>query len=246
MLPSSPFSFIVRQECRGLAMEDLTDRKWRQRFRSALVVSRKQKQELGEKKERNNTFRDLNYEVTVALPVNDIITEPFWLHYPVPPARPHPSHPLARARLAGLTASAPLVQFYPTDERCWRNARTDGTALAALRKSRPDTYAKVVRKAAGSVYLTALEGADAIGGNKGQQLYVKEKFVKSFKAGGGYATCKYNDLNVQPAQHVAKTKYTLNTACSVSRRCIVKTEMYSSLTIPSPPPSPFPARQTKV
>lgn len=50
--------------------------------------------------------------------------------------------------------------------------------------------------------MTALEGADAIGGNKGQQLYVKEKFVKSFKAGGGYATCKYNDLNVQPAQHV--------------------------------------------
>ena len=50
-------------------MEDLTDRKWRQRFRSALVVSRKQKQELGESKERNNTIRDLNYEVTVALPV---------------------------------------------------------------------------------------------------------------------------------------------------------------------------------
>ena len=115
----------LRDECRGLAMEDLSDRKWRMLYKTG--------------KEGPNTFRQgLTYKVTLLL--------------------------------------------------------TDGTELAKLEKLHPEAYTSIIKDQEGKTYLEALENADAIGGNKGQQLRTKMKFAKKRK-------CSYDALGLQPAQH---------------------------------------------
>jgi len=70
----------------------------------------------------------------------------------------------------------------------------DTTNLNHLQQVRSDLFDKIMVKYEGSTYLTAFDGGDAIGGNKGQQLRTKMRFAKNFQ-------CKYNDLGIQPAQY---------------------------------------------
>ena len=114
----------LRAECRGLAMEDLTDRKWRMKFKSGKTGSE---------------FKSIDFaSVTVLL--------------------------------------------------------TDGTELAKLKKARPAAYEAIYRAGEGRVYISTIEGADSIGGNKGQQLRRKQQLAS---AGG----CSYNSLSIQPEQY---------------------------------------------
>ena len=61
-----------------------------------------------------------------------------------------------------------------------------------MKKVRPDLHKTIYNSYEGKCYLSAFEGGDAIGGNKGQQLKVKERFVRKYG-------CKYNDLGISPA-----------------------------------------------
>ena len=71
---------------------------------------------------------------------------------------------------------------------------TDTTTLTQMRAAAPEMLDKIIRKYEGSSYVTAFEGGDAIGGNKGQQLRTKSRFARRHH-------CKYNDLGVQPPQY---------------------------------------------
>ena len=71
---------------------------------------------------------------------------------------------------------------------------TDGTELSRLHAARPDTHRLLYHGQEGSTYISALDGADAIGGNKGMQLRGKQRFAKRSK-------CSYNSLAIQPAQY---------------------------------------------
>ena len=80
---------------------------------------------------------------------------------------------------------------------------TDTTQINHMKKVRPDLYKQVYETYAGKCYLSAFEGGDAIGGNKGQQLKIKERFVRKYG-------CKYNDLAVSPASF----RLYLNSECN--------------------------------
>eukprot|EP00516_Mucochytrium_quahogii_P006933 CAMPEP_0203745080 /NCGR_PEP_ID=MMETSP0098-20131031/939_1 /ASSEMBLY_ACC=CAM_ASM_000208 /TAXON_ID=96639 /ORGANISM=" , Strain NY0313808BC1" /LENGTH=1521 /DNA_ID=CAMNT_0050632771 /DNA_START=76 /DNA_END=4641 /DNA_ORIENTATION=+ len=71
---------------------------------------------------------------------------------------------------------------------------TDTTQLNHMQKIRPDLFKSIYEDYEGKSYLTAFQGGDAIGGNKGQQLKVKESFVAKFG-------CKYNDLGISPMSY---------------------------------------------
>jgi len=71
---------------------------------------------------------------------------------------------------------------------------TDTTQLNHMQKIRPDLFKNIYEDYEGKSYLTAFQGGDAIGGNKGQQLKVKETFVRKFG-------CKYNDLGISPMSY---------------------------------------------
>ncbi|GBG32320.1 Protein polyglycylase TTLL10 [Hondaea fermentalgiana] len=70
----------------------------------------------------------------------------------------------------------------------------DTTNLNHMQQVRPDLFEKIIDKYEGSTYLTAFEGGDAIGGNKGQQLRTKIRFAHQHH-------CKYNELGIQPPQY---------------------------------------------
>ena len=119
------FGCLRETGCRGLAIEDLLDRGWGMRFKTAFKNGTKE-------------FKDINYHATFLL--------------------------------------------------------TDTTALNQLQTARGDLFRKVYDDYSGSSYLTALMGAEAIGGNKGKQLREKMRMAKRYK-------CRYNDLGIQPAQY---------------------------------------------
>lgn len=115
----------LRTECQGLAMEDLSDRRWRLMFKSG--------------KESANKFKDnINLRVTILI--------------------------------------------------------TDTTELTKLSKLKPDTYTSIVHGQVGKTYLSAIDNADVIGGNKGLQLRTKVNLAKR-------QGCSYNSLSIQPAQY---------------------------------------------
>jgi len=151
----------LRDECRGLAMEDLTNRRWKMMYKNAKVIG----------PGNSSVFKEnLNVKLT-------------WLE-------------------------------------------SDTTELTKLKKDRPQTFEQAYTKQIGKTYLSVLDGADAIGGNKGQQLRGKQSFVRkrSFldeifpemretesEGEGGTDSkkrkkkrrheCSYNDLALQPAQY---------------------------------------------
>ncbi|KAH9253203.1 hypothetical protein BASA81_008885 [Batrachochytrium salamandrivorans] len=69
---------------------------------------------------------------------------------------------------------------------------TDTTQLNHMRSVRPDLYEAIYNSYERKSYLIAFDGADAIGGNKGQQLKVKERFVRKYG-------CKFSELAISPA-----------------------------------------------
>ena len=114
----------LRDECRGLAMEDLTNRKFRMAFKTAKEGGR---------------FKDkLPSKVTFLL--------------------------------------------------------TDGTDLSKLEKAKPEAYNALYHTQEGTTYIGCVEGAEAIGGNKGQQMRTKQRFTKR-------AGCSYDSLGIQPQQY---------------------------------------------
>jgi len=70
----------------------------------------------------------------------------------------------------------------------------DTTNLNHLESVNPDIFSVITKDYEGSTYITAFEGGEAIGGNKGQQLRTKMRFASRFQ-------CKYNDLGLQPPQY---------------------------------------------
>uniref|UniRef100_A0A7S2S518 Uncharacterized protein n=1 Tax=Mucochytrium quahogii TaxID=96639 RepID=A0A7S2S518_9STRA len=70
---------------------------------------------------------------------------------------------------------------------------TDTTALNRLKRDDPDQFDKIMRRSEGENYISALDGGDAISGNKAKQLEVKRTYTERFG-------CDYNDLRLQPAQ----------------------------------------------
>lgn len=70
---------------------------------------------------------------------------------------------------------------------------TDTTALNRLKKDDPEQFEQIMKHREGETYIGALDGADAISGNKAKQLQVKRDYAESFG-------CDYNDLRIQPAQ----------------------------------------------
>ncbi|KAH9253551.1 hypothetical protein BASA81_008387 [Batrachochytrium salamandrivorans] len=134
----------LRDECRGLAMEDLTDRKWRMVYKTGY--------ELGKRKS------NLNVKLTLML--------------------------------------------------------TDGTELTKFERDFPETFKQLISTQEGKTYIEAFEGADAIGGNKGQQLRTKERFVQAVQrryqavkpsnqtvVKRQAPTCTFNSLQIQPSQY---------------------------------------------
>lgn len=129
----------LREECRGLAMEDLTDRKWRQLYKSGGAAT--------------------NMRVTLLL--------------------------------------------------------TDTTEMTKLEKNHPEVYVQVQNDQESRTYIECVEGADAVGGNKGQQLRTKQRFVakkavvflKGRNSTGDVGLrkkpmeCSYDSLRLQPIQH---------------------------------------------
>lgn len=71
---------------------------------------------------------------------------------------------------------------------------TDTTQLNHMRAVRPDLYETIYNTYEKKCYLIAFDGADAIGGNKGQQLKVKERFVRKYG-------CKFSELAISPASY---------------------------------------------
>lgn len=121
----------LRDECRGLAMEDLTDRKWRMLYKSGRT-------------ETGATKPNLYLKVTLLL--------------------------------------------------------TDGTEMTKLEKSHPELYNAVQKEQEGRTYIECLEGADAIGGNKGQQLRTKQFYVDKAKVrllGKGNSTKRVTKVNLK-------------------------------------------------
>jgi len=115
----------LRDNCRGLEIEDLLDRGWSNHFRTAI-------------NNETQEYKDVNMHVTIIL--------------------------------------------------------TDTTQLNHMKSTRPDLYKKLVETYEGSSYIIAFENGDYIGGNKGLQLRVKDRFSRAFG-------CEYNDLAIQPAQY---------------------------------------------
>ena len=74
------------------------------------------------------------------------------------------------------------------------NLFTDTTTLNQLANSRPDILDKIHNKFEGIVYISAIDGVDEIGGNKGRQLRSKIIYTQEFG-------CDYSDLAIQPAQY---------------------------------------------
>ena len=70
---------------------------------------------------------------------------------------------------------------------------TDTTALNRLKRDDRETFDKIMFKAEGESYISALDGGDAISGNKAKQLETKRSYTEQFG-------CDYNDLRLQPAQ----------------------------------------------
>mmetsp|Transcript_43910 Transcript_43910/g.70249 ORF Transcript_43910/g.70249 Transcript_43910/m.70249 type:complete len:1012 (+) Transcript_43910:449-3484(+) len=140
----------LRDECRGLAMEDLTNRKWKLMYKNAKVAS-------AEGGQGGSHFKDnLNVRLTYL--------------------------------------------------------ECDTTELAKLKKEKKEVYDIVYSSQAGKTFLSVLEGADAIGGNKGQQLRAKAKFVRHSAPKKQQdednrslrkikRECSYNSLGIQPAQY---------------------------------------------
>jgi len=122
----------LRDECRGLAMEDLTDRKWRMLYKTSKVAG-------------------------------------------------------SDAFLTGLNLKVSLLL-------------TDGTELAKLEKRMPDVFASLIKDQEGKTYLEAVEGADAIGGNKGVQLRTKQRFVLKRRPKND-TTTTFESLEISPAQN---------------------------------------------
>eukprot|EP00924_Labyrinthula_sp_SR-Ha-C_P009692 augustus_masked-scaffold_22-processed-gene-3.50-mRNA-1 protein AED:0.12 eAED:0.12 QI:0/-1/0/1/-1/1/1/0/980 len=73
---------------------------------------------------------------------------------------------------------------------------TDTTHLTVMQKNRPDLYDKIYHDYEGKCYLSALDGGDAIGGNKGQQVLVKEEYVNLSPYG-----CSFNQMAIVPATY---------------------------------------------
>ncbi len=71
---------------------------------------------------------------------------------------------------------------------------TDTTQLTHMKKLRPDLFKNIYHEYEKKCYLSAFDGGDAIGGNKGQQLRRKESFTRKFG-------CKYNELAISPASY---------------------------------------------
>lgn len=71
---------------------------------------------------------------------------------------------------------------------------TDTTALNRLKRDDMELFEQVMWQREGEAYLSALDGGDAISGNKGKQLSVKRGYAEKFG-------CDYNSLRIQPAQY---------------------------------------------
>lgn len=70
---------------------------------------------------------------------------------------------------------------------------TDTTALNRLKKDDRELFDQTMSTREGEIYISALDGGDAISGNKAKQLSVKRSYAERFG-------CDYNSLNIQPAQ----------------------------------------------
>ena len=70
---------------------------------------------------------------------------------------------------------------------------TDTTALNRLKRDDNEQFQKIMKGVEGEAYISALDGGDAISGNKAKQLSVKRSYAESFG-------CDYNSLSIQPEQ----------------------------------------------
>jgi hypothetical protein len=71
---------------------------------------------------------------------------------------------------------------------------TDTTALNRLKRDDLEQFEQVMFQREGEMYVSALDGGDAISGNKAKQLQVKRGYAEKFG-------CDYNILRIQPAQY---------------------------------------------
>ena len=71
---------------------------------------------------------------------------------------------------------------------------TDTTALNRLKRDHREQFEQVMYQREGEMYVSALDGGDAISGNKAKQLQVKRGYAEKFG-------CDYNTLRIQPAQY---------------------------------------------
>eukprot|EP00511_Aplanochytrium_stocchinoi_P003681 CAMPEP_0204839270 /NCGR_PEP_ID=MMETSP1346-20131115/33543_1 /ASSEMBLY_ACC=CAM_ASM_000771 /TAXON_ID=215587 /ORGANISM="Aplanochytrium stocchinoi, Strain GSBS06" /LENGTH=142 /DNA_ID=CAMNT_0051975855 /DNA_START=126 /DNA_END=551 /DNA_ORIENTATION=+ len=71
---------------------------------------------------------------------------------------------------------------------------TDTTALNRLKRDDAEQFDQLMKQREGEIYVSALDGGDAISGNKARQLSVKRSFAEKFG-------CDYNSLNIQPPQY---------------------------------------------
>lgn len=71
---------------------------------------------------------------------------------------------------------------------------TDTTALNRLKRDDMEQFEQVMFQREGEMYISALDGGDAISGNKAKQLAVKRGYAEKFG-------CDYNTLRIQPAQY---------------------------------------------
>lgn len=71
---------------------------------------------------------------------------------------------------------------------------TDTTALNRLKRDDLEKFEEVMFTREGEMYVSALDGGDAISGNKAKQLSVKRGYAEQFG-------CDYNTLRIQPAQY---------------------------------------------
>jgi len=82
----------------------------------------------------------------------------------------------------------------------------DTTELAKLKKEKPLMFESIYELQKGKTYLNVIDGADAIGGNKGQQLRSKQSIVRKlsesiFVNNRKRKECTYNKLALQPSQY---------------------------------------------
>ena len=70
----------------------------------------------------------------------------------------------------------------------------DTTQLNHMKTTAESLFKKIWETQAGHTYVIALEGGDAMGGNKGFQLRNKDRFTRNFG-------CRYDSLKVQPTQY---------------------------------------------